>query len=109
MAFDGYSMNKQHQAHMSGKSPEHGSEGSKGGHLEDKSGEHRHPNIHIHSHSKGHTVHVMHSNGQHEQTEHEAGDAEGIANVVHQHIGAAGGQPVASENNMQPMEEEEFD
>jgi len=106
MAFDGYSMNKQRQSHMGGGEhsaghPPHGS-----GDVADKSGQHRPPHIHVHSHSRGHTVHIMHDDGRHEQHEHAPGDAEGIAQHIHQNIGN-GGQPVG-ENGMPPMEEEEF-
>lgn len=72
-------MNKQRERHMSG-----GEEG-KGG------GGGAKPSIHIHSHSKGHTVHIMHSNGMHEKHEHAHGDAEGIAQHVHTHLGESGG------------------
>ncbi len=71
-------MNKQHGEHMKqGASEHHGEGGGK-------------PSIHIHSHSAGHTVHIMHPDGRHEQHEHEHGDAEGIAQHVHEHLGAGG-------------------
>ena len=108
MAFDGYSMNKQHEGHMNRSLGHETKHGSGAGDVEDKSGQHRAPNIHIHSHSKGHTVHIMHHDGQHEQHEHAHGDADGIAEHIHQHLGAAGGQPIASEGGPAPMEEEEF-
>jgi hypothetical protein len=78
------------------------------GDVEDKSGQHKPPHIFIHSHSKGHTVHIHHADGGHEKHEHSHGDADGIAEHIHQHLGAAGGQPVASEGGPPPMEEEEF-
>ena len=108
MAFDGYSMNKQHESHLNKGLGHKGKHGSGAGDVEEKSGQHRAPHIHIHSHSKGHTVHVMHSDGGHDQHEHAPGDAEGIAEHIHNHIGAAGGQPVGGESNM-PAPEEEFD
>lgn len=51
-----------------------------------------HPQIHIHSHAKGHTVHVMHSDGRHEKHDHESGDAEGLKSHIDEHIGGAMGQ-----------------
>jgi hypothetical protein len=50
------------------------------------------PHMHIHTHAKGHTVHIMHPNGKHEKHEHEHGDAEGIAAHVHEHF-VGGGMP----------------
>lgn len=60
----------------------------------DKGGKGKHPHIHIHSHPKGHTVHIMHPDGRHEMHEHAKGDAEGISEHIHQHLGmpGAGGQ-----------------
>lgn len=69
-----FQMNKQREQHMEGGAQNQG-QGAK------------HPNIHIHSHAKGHTVHIMHHDGAHEKHEHEHGDAEGIASHIHQHIG----------------------
>jgi hypothetical protein len=78
---DRHFMNKQHERHMSGgdSHEEHGGSG-------------KHPSIHVHSHAKGHTVHVMHHDGRHEKHEHEHGDAEGIAAHIHEHIGGEQGQ-----------------
>ena len=67
-------MNPQRQAHLSGGAQNQG-QGAK------------HPHILIHSHSGGHTVHILHHDGRHEKHEHELGDAEGIAQHIHQHIG----------------------
>lgn len=77
-------MNKQREAHMSGKQP--------AGDVEEDTGQHHAPHIHIHSHSKGHTVHVMHHDGTHTKHEHAHGDAEGIAAHVHKHMGGKPGQ-----------------
>lgn len=82
-------MNPQHGKHMGeeedGRSEDKGSE-------KEKDGGARHPSIHVHSHSKGHTVHIMHPDGGHEKHEHSHGDAEGIAAHVHKHIGGKEGQ-----------------
>jgi hypothetical protein len=75
-----YQMNKQREAHMSGKEGEGEGRHKKGGH----------PHIFIHSHAGGHTVHIMHPDGRHEKHEHPHGDAEGIAQHVHTHLGAGG-------------------
>jgi hypothetical protein len=87
-------MNKQMGKHMTGKDSSMGGHGksarSKKPHLPDSphdSGKHAMPNIHIHSHDGGHTVHVMHHDGTHEKHEHEAGDAEGMAEHLHTHFG----------------------
>jgi hypothetical protein len=78
-------MNKQHEAHMQGKSED------KDG-ASKESGSNEAPSIHVHSHAKGHTVHILHPDGQHEQHEHEPGDADGIAQHIHEHIGGEVGQ-----------------
>jgi len=107
-ASDRHFMDSQHGAHFGAGSIGHeGTSKAGAGDVEEKSGQHRAPHIHIHSHSQGHTVHIMHHNGQHEQHEHAHGDSEGIAEHIHQHLG---GQPanVASEGAAPPMEEEEF-
>ena len=49
--------------------------------------DHLPPHIHIHSHSGGHTVHIMHHDGTHEKHEHPHGDHEGIAQHIHTHLG----------------------
>ena len=66
--------------------------GEKAGDVDEKSGQHHPPQIHIHSHSKGHTVHVMHASGKHEKFEHEHGDSEGVAGHIHEHLGGSVGQ-----------------
>lgn len=76
-------MNPQHGRHMRGEEAQD---------VEKKSGQHKAPHIHIHSHAKGHTVHIMHPDGAHEKHEHGHGDVEGIAAHVHEHIGGASGQ-----------------
>lgn len=84
MAEEKFYMNKQHGAHLSGGKAsldEH----------EDGTTEHK-PHIHVHSHAKGHTVHVMHHDGRHEKFEHAHGDADGIAEHIHRHLGGAEGQ-----------------
>ena len=80
-------MNKQRGAHMTGKPM-----GEASGDVDEHSGQHHAPHIHIHSHSQGHTVHVMHHDGTHTKSEHEHGDAEGIKSIVDQHIGGEPGQ-----------------
>lgn len=62
------------------------------GDVDQESGQHTAPSIHIHSHDQGHTVHIMHANGKSEKSEHEHGDAEGIAAHIHSHIGGKIGQ-----------------
>ncbi len=59
------------------------------GHSEVVAG-HSSPSIHIHSHDKGHTVHILHKDGTHEAHEHEHGDADGIAEHIHEHLGKGG-------------------
>ena len=51
------------------------------------------PSIHIHSHAKGHTVHIFHKDGGHEKHEHPHGDASGIAQHIHDHLGGGQGAP----------------
>jgi hypothetical protein len=75
-------MNKQHGAHMTGKPV-----GEESGDVHEESGQHHAPQIHIHSHAKGHTVHIMHHDGRHEKHEHEHGDSEGMAEHLHTHLG----------------------
>ena len=89
-------MNPHHGRHMSGKeeTPPEPKGGKKGG----SQGHGGKPHIHIHSHSAGHTVHVMHSDGRHESHEHPAGDTEGIASHIHENLGAGGGQPSAGDD-----------
>jgi hypothetical protein len=86
-------MNPARQKHMESRSSEKParSEAHKGSGAEHASASH-HPSIHIHSHDKGHTVHIMHPSGEHEKHEHEAGDAEGIKAHVDEHIGGIEGQ-----------------
>lgn len=48
------------------------------------------PQIHIHSHAKGHTVHVMHKDGRHEKSEHAHGDTEGVKQHIDKHLGDVG-------------------
>lgn len=71
-------MNPQRAKHMSG---EDGKE---------KKGGKKHPSIHIHSHAKGHTVHIMHPDGRHEMHEHGHGDTEGMKQHLDTHLRAAG-------------------
>lgn len=61
-------------------------------HAEHEHGGGNHPQIHIHSHAKGHTVHVMHSDGRHEKHEHESGDTEGIKSHIDTQLGGGMGQ-----------------
>lgn len=94
-------MNKAHGRHMGASAEEldanlHGKasklEGrSENEHEHDEDGDH-HPQIMIHSHAKGHTVHIMHHDGTHEKHEHESGDAEGIKAHIDEHIGGGEGQ-----------------
>ena len=87
-----YSMNKQREGHMNEEPPAPHGKPTEG------HGPSTHPHIHVHSHAKGHTVHVMHADGGHDQHEHAPGDAEGIAQHIRTHIGAAGGQPVTGDD-----------
>lgn len=75
-------MNPQMSKHMGGEPA-----GEEAGDVQQESGQHHPPQIHMHSHDKGVTVHIMHHDGRHEKHEHEHGDAEGIAAHVHQHHG----------------------
>ena len=81
---DRHFMNPSHGAHMTGK--------QEAGDVEESTGQHHAPHISIHSHDKGHTVHVMHHDGTHTKHEHAHGDAEGIAAHIHKHLGGAEGQ-----------------
>src|SRR4051812_35178783 len=80
-------MNKQHGAHMG-----HEPEKSASSREEHSGATHHLPSIHIHSHENGHTVHILHHDGQHESHEHEHGDSDGIAEHIHQHLGGEPGQ-----------------
>jgi len=84
-----FQMNKQRQA-FSEQGP--GGKGTDSDDVTKETGQHHAPSIHIHSHSKGHTVHVLHSNGHHEKSEHAHGDTEGIKAHIDQHLGGAEGQ-----------------
>ena len=87
-------MNRQRGRHMSGGEEHHG-------------GEHQaKPDIHIKSHSGGHTVHVMHQDGRHEKHEHEDGDTQGIAEHVHELLG--NGDQGTGESGGEPRPENEF-
>lgn len=88
-------MNRQRARHM-------GAEPQADGHGEHGGGQDQHathvPHIHIHpehdsegNHVKTH-VHVMHHDGQHEHSEHEASDTEGVKSVIDQHLAPAGEQ-----------------
>jgi hypothetical protein len=88
-------MNPFHAKHMAGTdmakahsgSP---TEGGKGG------SEHSTmPQIHIHTHAKGHTVHIMHPNGHHEKHEHAHGDVDGMHAHLEEHLGGGGLEPSA--------------
>lgn len=50
------------------------------------------PQIFVHSHEKGHSVHVHHSSGEHSVEEYEPGDAEGVAHCVAKNLGGKYGQ-----------------
>jgi hypothetical protein len=67
------------------------------------------PQMHIHTHSKGHTVHVMHANGKHEQHEHAHGDTEGMKAHIDQHFGSgeAAPTPPEAEPPVEPEPEEQ--
>jgi hypothetical protein len=80
-------MNKQRERHMAGGEEQHGGQ------------EHALPHIFVHSHSKGHTVHIHHADGGHEKHEHSHGDAEGIAAHIHEHLGGG-----AQEGEQRPEE-----
>jgi hypothetical protein len=76
-------MNPQRGRHMSGSSEEHG--GSEK------------PHVFVHSHKNGHTVHLFHSDGRHEEHEH-GHDASSVADRVHESLG--GGQRSENESDM---------
>ena len=80
-----YAMNKSYQAMMEGAKPADQQDEGPEAHAEE--GKRSHPHIFIHSHSKGHTVHVHHHDGTHEKHEHSHGDADGIAAHIHEHLG----------------------
>jgi hypothetical protein len=84
MATERHFMNKQHGAHMQGNKGEPSKD------VGEKDGQHHAPSIHIHSHSKGHTVHVMHHSGEHTKHEHGHGDVEGIKAHIDKHLGSNG-------------------
>ena len=85
---DRFFMNKQHEAHLRGTAPATPHKGASD--VQEETGQHTPPHIHVHPHSKGVTVHVMHHDGRHEKHEHGHGDMEGIAAHIHQHLGATG-------------------
>jgi hypothetical protein len=68
-------MNAQRGRHMGGGEQEHGGHGEK-------------PSVFVHSHKNGHTVHVFHSDGSHEEHEH-GHDAESTADRVHEALGGS--------------------
>jgi len=68
-----HNMNPQRARHMSGgSSEEHGGEAK--------------PHIFVHSHKNGHTVHLFHNDGSHEEHEH-GHDAASVADRVHESLG----------------------
>jgi hypothetical protein len=75
-------MNRQRGRHMGGDK-------EAGGALDESKSEK--PDINIKSHANGHTVHIMHPDGRHEQHPHDAGDVEGIAAHIHEHLGSGQG------------------
>ena len=77
-------MNPAHGAHMGQKA--HDVPAKEAGDVHASSGQHHMPSIHIHSHAQGHTVHIMHPDGKHEKFEHEAGDSDGMAEHLHNHL-----------------------
>src|SRR5882762_9022893 len=79
-------MNPARGKHMSQDS------GTDAGAVSGESEQHHAPHIHVHPHTKGVTVHVMHHDGTHTKHEHAHGDADGIAAHIHKHIGGAAGQ-----------------
>jgi hypothetical protein len=99
MAEERHFMNPAHGRHITGSNEE--GEGKRG---KKKPGEH--PSIHIHSHSKGHTVHILHPSGAHEEHEFSRGDSEGISNLIHHHLGGEPGQDHGFSSG--PEEEDEY-
>jgi len=93
-------MNPQHGKHMT--EGEHGDEkdAKDAKDVHKQTGQHHAPSIHIHSHAKGHTVHIMHQDGGHEKHEHAHGDADGIAQHVHDHLGGGEGQTHGEDSGM---------
>jgi hypothetical protein len=92
-------MNKAHGRHMGASAEEldanlHGKPPAEKheGRSEHEHSEGEKPHIIVHSHAKGHTVHVMHSDGTHEKHEHESGDTEGIKAHVDTALGGGEGQ-----------------
>lgn len=79
-------MNPAHAQHFGGQSAAQPADD-----VHQDSGQHEPPQIHIHSHTEGHTVHIMHHDGRHEKHEHESGDSEGIAAHIHTHLGSPEG------------------
>lgn len=89
-----FNMNKQRGAHMAGKSlddymKDDRREEAPAEPAQSEGGSHIH-HFAIHSHDGGHEVHITHPDGQHEHHHHEAGDSEGIAAHIHQHLGGHG-------------------
>lgn len=76
-------MNPQYGKHLS--EGEHGDH-KPAGDVEQESGQHKKPHISIHSHAKGHTVHVMHHDGSHTKHEHAHGDVEGMKAHIDKHL-----------------------
>jgi len=87
-------MNKQREKHITGSNEGDAGDVDKG------KGQHHAPSIHIHSHSKGMTVHTMHHDGQHSKQEFKKGDHEAVADHVANELG---GEP--SETSRDGMNE----
>lgn len=51
------------------------------------------PQMMIHSHEGGNTVHIHHADGKHEKHKHSHGDAEGMAAHVLKHFGGTSSAP----------------
>lgn len=91
-------MNPAHGAHMmAGRKAMSETDSAHGGTEKGGKKGSKMPQMHIHTHAKGHTVHIMHPDGKHEKHEHAHGDAEGMAAHLHEHFGSGEAAPTPPE------------
>lgn len=78
--------------HMGGQSGAEGedTEGEEAGDVNQSSGQHQPPHIHVHESEGKLHVRIMHDDKAAEDHVHEAGDTEGAAKHLHDHFGKEG-------------------
>ena len=96
-------MNPAHGRHMGSKAESIPAKGA--GDVDEGSGQHHPPHIHVHESEGKLHVHVMHHGKADEHHEHEIGDSEGAAEHLHEHFG--GGNEEGQDHGYSAGTEEE--